>query len=106
VVRMILPRAIPSRAVPPTHLFETGAYNLFTLWRKVVTQRVFIAFVLLLVPIASAQVYTVTDLGPLSRTGINRLGPSSRQLQQPGVYRDFGPHARLGKLQGGTFRTG
>ena len=41
-------------------------------------QRVLIAFVLFLVPVAGAQVYTVTDLGPLSPTAINILGSSRR----------------------------
>ena len=36
-------------------------------------QRILIVFVLFLVPIAGAQVYTVTDLGQLSPTAINTL---------------------------------
>jgi hypothetical protein len=39
-----------------------------------VKQRVLIAFVLFLVPVAGAQVYTVIDLGTLSPTAINTWG--------------------------------
>jgi len=63
-----------------------------------------IAFVLLLMPIASAQVYTITDLGPLAPTAINSWAQ---------VVGNYNGHANiwtrwtgmrdLGILSGGTF---
>ena len=67
-------------------------------------KRILIAFLLTLVPIAGAQVYRITDLGPLSPTAINAWGQ---------VVGDYNGHAymwtkfaglrALGTLQGGTF---
>jgi len=66
-------------------------------------QRLLIAFVLLLVPIASAQVYTVTDLGPLSPTAINIWGQVvGNSNGQAFIWRKFAGRKRLGTLSGGT----
>ena len=66
--------------------------------------RILIAFVLLLVPIASAQVYTITDLGPLSPTAINIWGQVvGNSNGQAFVWTQFAGRKRLGTLAGGTF---
>jgi probable HAF family extracellular repeat protein len=66
-------------------------------------QRILIAFVLLLVPIASAQVYTITDLGPLSPTAINIWGQVvGNSKGQAFIWTQFAGRKRLGTLTGGT----
>jgi len=66
-------------------------------------QRVLIAFVLFLVPIASAQVYTVTDLGPLSPTAINIWGQVVGNFKgQAFMWTQFTGRKGLGTLTGGT----
>ena len=66
-------------------------------------QRILIAFVLLLVPIASAQIYTITDLGPLSPTAINIWGQVVGNLNgQAFIWTQFAGRKGLGKLTGGT----
>lgn len=66
-------------------------------------QGILIAFVLLLVPIASAQVYTITDLGPLSPTAINIWGQVVGNLNDRAfIWTQFAGRKGLGKLTGGT----
>ena len=66
-------------------------------------QRVLIAFVLFLVPVAGAQVYTVTDLGPLSPTAINSWGQVVGNFNgQAFIWTQFTGRKGLGKLTGGT----
>jgi uncharacterized membrane protein len=66
-------------------------------------RRILIAFVLLLVPIASAQVYTITDLGPLSPTAINIWGQVvGNSNGQAFIWTQFAGRKRLGILTGGT----
>ncbi|MGA8439314.1 MAG: hypothetical protein WB714_13880 [Candidatus Sulfotelmatobacter sp.] len=66
-------------------------------------QRILIAFVLLLVPIASAQVYTITDLGPLSPTAINIWGQVVGNLNGKAfIWTQFSGRKSLGILTGGT----
>jgi probable HAF family extracellular repeat protein len=66
-------------------------------------QRILSAFVLLLVPIASAQVYTVTNLGRLSPTAINIWGQVAGNLDgQAFIWSQFAGRKGLGTLTGGT----
>ena len=66
-------------------------------------QTILIAFVLLLVPIASAQVYKITDLGPLSPTAINIWGQVVGNLNgQAYIWTQFAGPQGLGTLTGGT----
>ena len=66
-------------------------------------QRILIGFVLLLVPIASAQVYTITDLGPLSPTAINIWGQVVGNLNGKAfIWTRFSGRKHLGTLTGGT----
>ncbi len=66
-------------------------------------QRILIAFLSLLVPIASAQVYTITDLGPLSPTAINIWGQVvGNSNGQAFIWTQFAGRKRLGRLTGGT----
>jgi probable HAF family extracellular repeat protein len=66
-------------------------------------QRVVVAFVLLLVPIASAQVYTITDLGPLSPTAINTWGQVVGNLNGHAfIWAKSQGMRDLGTLTGGT----
>ena len=66
-------------------------------------QRVLIAFVLFLVPVAGAQVYTVTDLGPLSPTAINIWGQVVGNFNgQAFIWTQFAGRKGLGTLPGGT----
>jgi probable HAF family extracellular repeat protein len=68
-----------------------------------VNQRVLIAFMLFLVPVAGAQVYTVTDLGPLSPTAINIWGQVAGNFNgQAFIWTQFAGRKGLGKLTGGT----
>jgi uncharacterized membrane protein len=67
-------------------------------------QRILIAFVLLLVPIASAQIYTVTDLGPLSPTAINTWGQVVGNFNGKAfIWTQFSGRRGLGTLTGGTY---
>lgn len=67
-------------------------------------QRILIAFLSLLVPIASAQVYTITDLGALSPTAINIWGQVvGNSNGQAFIWTQFAGRKRLGRLTGGTF---
>ena len=67
-------------------------------------QKILLAFlVLLFVPIASAQVYKITDLGPLSPTAINFWGQVVGNLNgEAFIWAQFGGLKGLGKLPGGT----
>jgi probable HAF family extracellular repeat protein len=66
-------------------------------------QRILIAFVLLLVPIAGAQVYTITDLGPLSPTAINTWGQVVGNLNGKAfIWTQSSGRKGLGTLTGGT----
>jgi probable HAF family extracellular repeat protein len=66
-------------------------------------ERILFAFVLLLVPIASAQVYTISDLGPLAPTAINIWGQVAGNLNgQAFIWTQFAGRKGLGKLTGGT----
>jgi probable HAF family extracellular repeat protein len=66
-------------------------------------RRILIAFVLLLVPIAGAQVYTITDLGPLSPTAINIWGQVvGNSNGHAFIWTQFAGRKRLGTLTGGT----
>ena len=126
MVRMILPRATPGRAVPPPHLFEAARCSLqpfpaeqfslpllFCLRQAPTTyftvedamkQRILITFVvLLLVPIASAQVYTITDLGSLSPTAINSWAQVVGHYNNQAYIWTFGHRRPLGTLPSGTF---
>lgn len=62
-----------------------------------------IGFVLLLVTIASAQVYTITDLGQLSPTAINTWGQVAGNYNGQAYVWAFGRRTALGFLPGGTF---
>jgi len=62
-----------------------------------------IGFVLLLVTIASAQFYTITDLGQLSPTAINTLGQVAGNYNGHAYIWSFGNRSSLGLLLGGTF---
>jgi len=66
-------------------------------------QRILSAFVLLLVPIASAQVYTITDLGRLSPTAISTWGQVVGNYNGRAYIWTFGHRRALGLLRGGTF---
>ncbi len=66
-------------------------------------QRIVIALVVCLVPIASAQVYKITDLGPLSPTAINIWGQVAGNLNGQAYTWSFGRMHTLGILTGGTF---
>ena len=67
-------------------------------------QRILIAFVLLLVPIASAQVYTITDLGPFSPAAINTWGQVvGNRGGHAWMWTRFGGFEDLGLLPGGNF---
>jgi probable HAF family extracellular repeat protein len=67
-------------------------------------QRILIALVVFLVPIASAQVYKVTDLGPLSPTAINTWGQVVGNLNgQAYIWTQFAGLRGLGTLTGGTY---
>ena len=69
-------------------------------------QRILITFVvLLLVPIASAQVYTITDLGSLSPTAINSWAQVVGNSNNQAYIWSFGHRRPLGTLPGGTFVT-
>src|SRR5271155_3352806 len=66
-------------------------------------QTILIAFVLLLIRIASAQVFKITDLGPLAPTAINDFGLVAGNLNgHPFIWTQFGS-VDLGTLAGGTF---
>src|ERR1700728_5242640 len=66
-------------------------------------KRVLTAFVLFLVPIANAHVYTVTDLGPLSPTAINIWGEVVGNFNgQAFIWTQFSGQKGLGTLPGGT----
>ena len=66
-------------------------------------QRFLIAFVLLTVPIASAQTYTIADLGSLSPTAINAWGQVVGDLGgQAFIWTQRGGQKGLGILAGGT----
>jgi probable HAF family extracellular repeat protein len=66
-------------------------------------QRILIAFVLLLVPIASAQVYTITDLGSLSPTAINSWAQIVGNLNGHAfIWAKSQGMRDLGTLSGGT----
>ena len=66
-------------------------------------QRILIPFLLLLVPIASAQVYTITDLGRLSPTAINIWGQVVGNLNRKAfIWTQFAGRKALGTLPGGT----
>jgi probable HAF family extracellular repeat protein len=63
-----------------------------------------IGFVLLLANIASAQLYTITDLGQLSPTAINTSGQVVGNYNNRAyIWPAFGPMRSLGTLPGGTF---
>jgi probable HAF family extracellular repeat protein len=62
-----------------------------------------LGFVLLLVTAASAQVYTVTDLGKLSPTAINTWGQVAGNRNGQAYIWTFGRSRPLGRLPGGTF---
>ncbi|MGA9544126.1 MAG: hypothetical protein WBQ85_11180 [Candidatus Sulfotelmatobacter sp.] len=62
-----------------------------------------IGFVSLLVNIASAQVYTITDLGQLSPTAINTWGQVAGNYNGQAYIWTFGHTRALGLLPGGTF---
>jgi uncharacterized membrane protein len=65
-------------------------------------QRFLIAFVLLLVPISSAQVYKITDLGSLSPTAINFWGQVVGNFDgQAFIWAQFAGPKGLGTLTGG-----
>ena len=67
-------------------------------------QGILIAFLSLLVPIAGAQVYTITDLGSLSPTAINIWGQVvGNSNEQAFIWTQFTGRKRLGRLTGGTF---
>ena len=67
-------------------------------------QRFLIAFVLLTVPIASAQTYTISDLGSLSPTAINAWGQVVGNINgQAYIWTQIGGQKPLGTLTGGTF---
>lgn len=67
-------------------------------------QKVQIAFLLLVIPIARAQVYTITDLGPLSPTAINAWGQVVGNLSgHAWIWSRFGGFEDLGLLPGGRF---
>lgn len=59
--------------------------------------------VLLLVTIASAQVYTITDLGHLSPTAINTWGQVVGNYNGQAYLWTFGHRSALGLLPGGSF---
>jgi probable HAF family extracellular repeat protein len=66
-------------------------------------RRILVAFVLLFVPIASAQVYTITDLGALSPTAINFWGQVVGNINgQAYIWTQFTSSKGLGTLTGGT----
>jgi probable HAF family extracellular repeat protein len=60
-------------------------------------------FVLILAPIASAQVYTITDLGPMSPTAINSWAQVVGNYKGQAYIWTFGRTRSLGILPGGTF---
>jgi probable HAF family extracellular repeat protein len=62
-----------------------------------------IGFVLLLVTVASAQVYTITDLGQFSPTAINALGQVAGNYNGQANIWSFGRRTALGLLPGGSF---
>lgn len=62
-----------------------------------------LALVLLLVPIASAQVYTITDLGELSPTAINTSGQVVGNIDGRAFLWTPSGRLDLGILPGGTF---
>ena len=58
---------------------------------------------LLFIPFVSAQVYTITDLGPLSPTAINAWGQVVGNLNgEAFIWTQFAGRKGLGKLTGGT----
>jgi probable HAF family extracellular repeat protein len=62
-----------------------------------------IGFVLLLVTVASAQDYTITDLGDLSPAAINTWGQVVGNYNSQAYIWSFGHKQALGLLPGGTF---
>ncbi|MGA9393044.1 MAG: hypothetical protein WBV69_21620 [Candidatus Sulfotelmatobacter sp.] len=66
--------------------------------------RILVSFLLLFVPIASAQRYTITDLGPLSPTAINAWGQVVGNLNNGHafIWTQFTGARDLGTLPGGT----
>lgn len=67
-------------------------------------RRILIGFVLiLLTPLASAQTYTITDLGPLSPTAINTWAQVVGNLNgEAFIWTQFAGQKDLGTLTGGT----
>jgi probable HAF family extracellular repeat protein len=68
------------------------------MWRTTLAVLVF-----LVVTIANAQVYTITDLGPLAPTAINTFGQIVGNLNGQAHLWAFGHRRALGLLPGGTF---
>lgn len=66
-------------------------------------QKILIAVILLLVPIAGAQVYTITDLGSLSPTAINSWAQVAGNYNGQAYTWTFGHRRALGFLPGGSF---
>lgn len=66
-------------------------------------QRILIAFLLSCVSVAGAQVYTITDLGPLSPTAINSWAQVVGNYNNEAYIWTFGHRISLGVLPGGTF---
>jgi uncharacterized membrane protein len=90
-------------SLPPPHLFEAGLNNL-SLVEDDVKHRILLFFLFLIcIPLASAQLYTITDLGPLSPTAINVWDQVAGNYNGHAYLWQFGQGMRdLGTLPGGT----
>lgn len=64
------------------------------------------AVFLCMLPFCSAQVYTITDLGPMSPTGINTWAQVVGTLTDHAVLWSLGQGKSLGTLPGGSFSRG
>ncbi len=95
---------IPSRAVSsfPRICLRSGPTT-YSPVEDAMKRTVLIIFAFMLGPIASAQVYTITDLGPLSPTAINTWAQVVGNYDNRAYIWAFGRMHSLGTLPGGTF---
>jgi probable HAF family extracellular repeat protein len=100
---MIFAACHSQQSSSPPHLLRQ-ALTTYSPVEDAVKQRILIAFLLLLVPIAGAQVYRITDLGPLSPTAINTWDQVVGDLNGHAfIWTQSAGLKDLGTLPGGTF---
>ncbi len=104
MVRRSLRRAIPSRAVVPPHriCLRQAPYNLLTCGGRHEAKSSHCLRIAARYRHLSAQVYTITDLGPLSPTAINNWAQVVGNYNNQAYIWSFGRMHGLGTLKGGT----